>query len=93
MVVRSDRTVVGGGCNVISVSKGASRWSKESTLCVGRQQVSGGRERGVVNRGVVCMGEGCWGVGVMQGWASVLFKKKFRSFRSFPFFSVLFRSL
>ena len=37
--------------------------------------------------------------GVAQGWASVLFKRTFRSFRSFPFFSkersvlsVLFRS-
>ena len=40
------------------------------------------------------------GIGIGQGWASVLFKRTFRSLCSFPFFikercvlSVLFRSL
>ena len=56
-------SIVGSGSNVGSVSKVASRWCKDSTLCVGRQQV-----RGVDTRGVVCMGEGCRGVGRMGGW-------------------------
>ena len=68
MVVRSDSTVVGGGCNVISVSKGASRWSKESTLCVGRQQVGGGkREGGCQQRGGGLHGGGLLGGGSRGG--------------------------
>ena len=60
-------SIVGSGSNVGSVSKVASRWCKDSTLCVGRQQVRGKRGRGVDTRGVVCMGEGCRGVGRMGG--------------------------
>ena len=55
--------VVGGGCNVISVSKGASCWSKESTLCVGRQQVGGGKREGSCQQ----RGGGLHGGGLLGG--------------------------
>ena len=66
MVVGTGSAVVGGGCSVVSVgvSVCASRWCKDSTLCISRQQVGGvGGEGGCQQRGVLQGGGWYGGVG------------------------------
>ena len=54
---------------MLSVSARVPAAGVQTVCCVwAGSMLALGRERGVVNRGVVCMGEGCRGVSGMGGW-------------------------
>ena len=54
---------------MLSVSARVPAAGVQTVRCVwAGSMLALGRERGVVNRGVVCMGEGCRGVSGMGGW-------------------------